>query len=214
MSSHPKASGSSSSNSTPKKSSKGPPPGGKRPAHTKPDDVLNISNGIQRLQLGGPLAGKHGHAHPRSPPARQPRPQPQADKAGSRVGRARPRSTGDAAFAKTGLYAGAAFDLSPAASSLPIPKFTARAAAPAGGMHPISVEALMRSGQAASCPSAGARAPAAARASEAEQLRVKSEHLRRLLTIGQPAPHPSREAPPNTEQLEEMTAEVRRLLNL
>jgi hypothetical protein len=77
--------------------------------------------------------------------------------------------------------------LSPAASSLPMPKFA---------LAPKSTSPKDIS-------------------SDAEALRIKSEYLMKVLASKDGSPNQASPRPtPNTDQLEEMTAQVRRLLNL
>lgn len=210
--------------------------------HSRPADIMNITNGVQRLQI----SSKHPEHHSRtSPIIEQPNhrhhlahvvehhkvtPAPhqmgkikEAKSKGKPVGR--PKSD---AFAQKDLYAGAGFDISPAASSLPIPKFGKATPSTDGGrpatMRPLSVEELLQGGQTLSAPTSSPRlVPPSQQMSEAEQLRIKSERLLMVLSKG-PEPNQSppgfthreqrAQPPPNTEQLEEMTAQVRRLLNL
>lgn len=191
--------------------------------HSRPADIMNITNGVQRMQINS----KHPEHHSRTSPIidqpnhRHHQPHGVEQQGGQKVkevkqkGKPRPKSD---AFAQNGLYAGAGFDISPAASSLPIPKFGGRPASdrPAT-MRPLSVEDLLQSGQALSAPTHVSKEPK--HLSEADQLRVKSEYLMKVLSSApKQSPPGFREQqtrpPPNTEQLEEMTAQVRRLLNL
>lgn len=178
--------------------------------------VANITNGFQRLSVNQSIQQQHGQGHVKSPPLPPP---PAAKKKGSN------NKLNNDAFGKKDLYAGAAFDVSPAASSLPIPKFAMKKSDESSKMRPISVEELLQSGHALSCPSPTTIPQSVdnipvigSHKTEAEQLRMKSEYLMKVFaskdnnsvdknsTVQKPAP--------NTDQLEEMTAQVRKLLNL
>lgn len=229
--------------------------------HSKPADLMNITNGIQRLHLG--KKGQYQQQQQKTPPVLPASAEleesqsqyqslhAQSQKMGTPVARtggkkaAGGRKESDV-FAKSELYAGAGFDLSPAASSLPIPRFGKSVGVEmerpslgsnTGSMRPISVEELLRSGQALSAPVSAhsipppmafnpPQSPLGAGLSEAEQLRIKSEYLMKVFAARDGRPEqkmpmhqqlqpPHRHSlPPNTEQLEEMTAQVRRMLNL
>lgn len=161
--------------------------GGKQP---KSADISNITNGIQRLQVSNPKTPKiivHKHEKGNQNPS-----QGKPSGKGSAAGTGKKRQ--EDAFGKKDLYAGAGFDLSPAASSLPMPKFALGSSKP---------------------PSTPATPKATDPNTEADALRVKSEYLMKVLARKDGSPnHASPRPTPNTDQLEEMTAQVRRLLNL
>lgn len=191
------------------------------------DSMANISNGIQRLQI----ASKHPQPDQKTSPTVEPQQHHNGKLKSPGVqgkgAAGRPKSANlDAAFAKKDLYAGAAFDNSPAAATLPIPKFGASKTTSDMGtsvqiMRSISVEELMGSGKSLSVPSSSQMTSPLSQLSDAEQLRMKSEYLMKYFTSAkeQPGPHkperqPAEKPSPNTEQLEQMTAEVRKMLNL
>jgi len=136
---------------------------------------------------------------------------------------------------KKEFYAGAGFDLSPDVGSLPIPKL--KQASPPQNYtpaveevrRPISIDELLGSSPATnsateqSRPSQTASVPL----TEVDRLRLKSQQLMRILSAGgggnqkptdsSPTVSPSRTGDGrsiSTQQLEDMTAEVRKLLNL
>lgn len=234
---------------------------GRRQQNHKSNDLQNITNGVQRLDLNAKLKsppvqheGREGRV--KVTVAHQIYQQQQSahvktKKQGKTGGGEKGTSSG---FGKDGLYAGAGFDRSPEASSLPIPKFLSSnkcntsaltvTNVPTQGSSPttqkqrtekyksINVEELLSGTQNLSCPLpsnhqsptpstatlASLPSPSSSTAS-GEELRKKSATLLKLLNGGQQPKGSSPLAvpkgpPPDTERLEEMTAQVRKLLNL
>lgn len=227
------AGGNPASSSTPH----GTGPGKKKhPAHKRSNDIQSLTNGIERLQLGPKKPAPHlnnemkSHYHPHQ--HQQSNNAQQSNPKSPKVKVNKTKTSND--FLHSGLYAGAGFDRSPEASSLPLPKFLSKPnakpmepasplAQPSGTNVSINVEDLFRSAAALTTyPEPVLRLPSPkskfdqAGMSSTESLRRKSETLMKILEITQPRQTATSPAVPveTTKDLEEMTAQVRKLLNL
>lgn len=195
--------------------------------HTKPSELQNISNGIQRLQLSTPPPVVHHKDPTNHPKGKQPH---------GAAGRHHGVKQGTDVFAmKKEFYAGAGFDLSPDVGSLPIPKLNKEASSPCQQpspaveevRRPISLDELL--GTSSACVTEESRLPntqvPGTPMTEVDRLRLKSQQLMRILSAGGGSQKPADSSsitpvrtadgrPISTQQLEDMTAEVRKLLNL
>jgi hypothetical protein len=186
----------------------------KKVSHHKSPELMNITNGMQKLQLE---SKQYPHSH-----------SSKLDFNDSKNISFKPHQSKIDNFGKNGLYAGAGFDRSPEASSLPIPKFTKKANLSSfqnfSSAKTINVEDLFRTAEESSSkvcihPDSSNRDNYIR--NDTETLRRKSQTLMKILDAScstqglKSSPVITEKGPlPPTEDLEEMTAQVRRLLNL
>lgn len=186
----------------------------KKVSHHKSPELMNITNGMQRLQLG---SKQYSHSH-----------SSKSDFNESKTASFKAYQLKTDTFGKNGLYAGAGFDRSPEASSLPIPKFTTKPNSPPfknpSSVKTINVEDLFRSAEQSSrelYKQPGSSNLGGSIRNDTDTLRRKSQTLVKILDAScsaqglnsSPVIQGKGPSPP-TEDLEEMTAQVRRLLNL